>query len=90
MGTMSQLLKHTPMLKPADRGAEPIVWAATAPELENTPGALYMRHKRQTLKGAATNPELAAKVWAISENQTAIDPARSPIATLVTAKRARS
>jgi NAD(P)-dependent dehydrogenase (short-subunit alcohol dehydrogenase family) len=90
MASMSRVLKHTPMLKQADRGAEPIVWAATAPEVENTPGAVYMRHKQLRLKGAATDPALAAKVWAISEKQTGIDPARSPIATLPTASRAKS
>jgi hypothetical protein len=41
-----------------------------------------MRHKRQTLKGAATDPALAAKVWAISEKQTGLEPANSPMATL--------
>jgi retinol dehydrogenase 12 len=90
MGAMTGMLKHTPMFKPIDRSAEGIVWAATAPQLENTPGALYMRHKRLTLKGAATDPALAAKVWAISEKQTRIDPARSPIATLAAASRAKS
>jgi NAD(P)-dependent dehydrogenase (short-subunit alcohol dehydrogenase family) len=90
MGAMTGVMKHTPALKPADKGAEGIVWAATAPETQNTPGALYMRHKRQTLKGAAADPTLAATLWAISEKQTGIDPASSPIATLAAASRAKS
>jgi retinol dehydrogenase-14 len=73
MGALFSVLKHTPLLKPADQAAEGIVWAATAPELAGTPGAFYMRHKRQKLKGAATDPSLAAKVWAISEEQTGIE-----------------
>jgi hypothetical protein len=60
---MTRVMKHTPALKQADRGAEGIVWAATAPQLESTPGALYMRHTRLTLKGAAADPMLAAKLW---------------------------
>src|SRR5262249_2627941 len=53
MGVVFWALKHTPLLKRADQSAEGIVWAATAPELEATPGALYMRHKRLKLKGVA-------------------------------------
>jgi NAD(P)-dependent dehydrogenase (short-subunit alcohol dehydrogenase family) len=75
MGVVTRVLKHTPLLKPADQAAEGIVWAATAPELVG--GALYMRQKRLTLKGAAADPTLAAKVWAISEGQTGIDAGRT-------------
>jgi hypothetical protein len=46
------------------QAAEGIVWTATAPELAATPGAFYVRHERQKLKGAATDPVLTAKVWA--------------------------
>jgi hypothetical protein len=74
MGVVTGVLKHTPLLKAADRAAEGIVWAATAPELVSAPGALYMRRKRLTLKGAATDPVLAAKVWAISAKQTGMEP----------------
>jgi NAD(P)-dependent dehydrogenase (short-subunit alcohol dehydrogenase family) len=80
MGVTTRLLKHTPLLKSADEAADGIVWAATAPELVDTPGALYMRRKRLRLKGAATDPTLAARLWAISEKQTRIDPARPAVA----------
>jgi hypothetical protein len=45
-----------------------------APELASTPGALYLHRKRLTLKGAATDPVLAGKVWATSEKQTGMEP----------------
>jgi len=73
MGALTTVLKHTPLLKPADHAAEGIVWAATAPELVRTPGALYMHRKRLTPKGDATDPVLAAKVWATSEEQTGLE-----------------
>jgi NAD(P)-dependent dehydrogenase (short-subunit alcohol dehydrogenase family) len=79
MGVVTGLLKHTPLLKPPDQAAEGIVWAATAPELADTPGALYMHHKKLTLKGAAVDPALAARVWAISEQQTGIEPTHSDV-----------
>ena len=41
-----------------------------------------MRHKRLALKGAATDPALAAKVWAISEQQTGNEPAHSAVTTV--------
>jgi len=80
IGVLTTVLKHTPLLKPPDQAAESIVWAATAPELKEAPGAIYLRHKRLTPKGAATNPGLAAKLWIISEQQTGIDPAHSNVA----------
>jgi NAD(P)-dependent dehydrogenase (short-subunit alcohol dehydrogenase family) len=89
MGVVFSVLKRTPALKPAVQSAEGIVWAATAPALESTPGALYMRHKQLKLKGAAADPALAAKLWGVSEQQTGLEPARPDIAT-VSAPRARS
>jgi retinol dehydrogenase 14 len=88
MGAVFALMKHTPLLKAPDQAAEGIVWAATAPELAGTPGAFYMRHKRQKLKGAATDPTLAAKVWATSEKQTGIEPARPAGVAMAAARRA--
>jgi NAD(P)-dependent dehydrogenase (short-subunit alcohol dehydrogenase family) len=89
MGVVFSVLKHTPLLKPAAQTAEGIVWAATAPELAGTPGAFYMRHKRLKLKGAATDPTLAAKVWAIGEEQTGIEATRTAGAAVAAARGAR-
>jgi NAD(P)-dependent dehydrogenase (short-subunit alcohol dehydrogenase family) len=61
IGVVATILKHTPLLKQPDQAAESIVWAATAPELKANPGAVYLRHKRLTLKGAATDPSLAGQ-----------------------------
>jgi len=85
IGVLTTVLKHTPLLKPPEQAAESIAWAATAPELEATPGAVYLRHKRLTLKGAATNPALATELWAISETQTGIDPTHSNVAVAAAA-----
>jgi len=80
MGLATGVLKHTPLVKPADQAAGGIAWAAAAPELADNPGALYMRGKQLSLKGAANDQSLAAQVWSISEQQTGIDPARSAVA----------
>ncbi|MDQ6775632.1 MAG: SDR family NAD(P)-dependent oxidoreductase [Actinomycetota bacterium] len=87
MGVVTGVMKRTPVFKPADQAAEGIVWAATAPEPEITRGALYMRRKQLTLKGAATDPALASKVWSITEQQAGIDPARSAVAAVSAASR---
>jgi NAD(P)-dependent dehydrogenase (short-subunit alcohol dehydrogenase family) len=83
LGVVFGVLKHTPALKSPDHAAEGIVWAATAPEVVGTPGAFYMHRKRQTLKGAATDATLAARLWAISEKQTRVDPASSAVAAVM-------
>jgi NAD(P)-dependent dehydrogenase (short-subunit alcohol dehydrogenase family) len=82
MGLVTGALKRTPLVKPAGQAAKGIAWAATAPELAGNPGALYMRGKRLSLKGAANDQSLAARVWAISERQTGIDPARSAVSAV--------
>jgi retinol dehydrogenase 12 len=82
MGLVTGVLKHTPLLKTADQAAQGIVWAATAPELADHSGALYMRGKQLSLKGAANDQSLAAQVWSISEQQTGVDPARSAVAAV--------
>jgi NAD(P)-dependent dehydrogenase (short-subunit alcohol dehydrogenase family) len=82
LGVVLGAMQHTPMVKPADQAATGIAWAATAPEPASNPGALYMRRKQFSLKGAANDQSLAARVWTISEQQTGIDPARSAVAAV--------
>jgi NAD(P)-dependent dehydrogenase (short-subunit alcohol dehydrogenase family) len=86
MGLVTGVLKHTPLVKPAGQAAGGIAWAATAPEPANHSGALYLRRKHLSLKGAANDQTLAAQVWAISEQQTGVDPARSAVAALSAAR----
>jgi NAD(P)-dependent dehydrogenase (short-subunit alcohol dehydrogenase family) len=82
LGLVLGVMQHTPVVKPADQAARGIAWAATAPELAGNSGALYMRGKRLSLKGAAKDQSLAARVWRISEQQTGVDPARSAVAAV--------
>jgi NAD(P)-dependent dehydrogenase (short-subunit alcohol dehydrogenase family) len=79
MGLVLGVMQHTPMVRPADQAASGIAWAATAPELADNSGALYMRGKQLSLKGAANDQSLAARVWSISEQQTGVHPARSAV-----------
>jgi retinol dehydrogenase 12 len=87
LGALLGVMQHTPMFKPAGKAARGIAWAATAPAPAGHPGALYLRGKQLPLKGAATDPSLAAQIWSISEQQTGVDPARSAVAALSAAGR---
>jgi hypothetical protein len=82
LGLVLGVMKRTPVFKPAGQAAGGIAWAATAPELAGHSGALYMRGRQLSLKGAANDPSLAARVWSISEQQTGVDPARSAVAAV--------
>jgi len=82
MGLVTGVLKRTPLLKPPGQAAEWIVWAATAPELADNSGAVYLRRKQLSLTGAAHDKSLAERVWSISERQTGVDPARSAVAAV--------
>jgi NAD(P)-dependent dehydrogenase (short-subunit alcohol dehydrogenase family) len=90
MGLVLGVMQHTPMVKPADQAAQGIAWAVTAPELTDNSGALYMHRKRLSLKGAANDRSLAARIWKISEQQTGIDPAHSAVAAISAAGAAAS
>jgi len=90
MGVVTAVMKRSPVFKPADQAAQGIVWTAIAPELETASGALYMRRQRLTLKGSATDPALAARLWRVSEEQTGIDPASSAVAAVAAASGERS
>jgi NAD(P)-dependent dehydrogenase (short-subunit alcohol dehydrogenase family) len=80
LGVVFSVMKRTPATKPADQAAQGIAWAATAPELSENSSGLYMGGRQLALKGAATDPSLAAEIWKISEHQTGVDPARSAVA----------
>jgi hypothetical protein len=82
LGVVLGVMQRTPMFKPAGQAAEGIAWAATAPDLAAHSGALYLRGKQLSLKGAANDPSLAARVWSISEQQTGVGPARSAVAAV--------
>jgi len=85
LGLVLGAVQHMPMVKPADKAATGIAWAATAAEPAGHSGALYMRQKQLSLKGAAKDPSLAARVWTISEQQTGVDPAHSAVAAVAAA-----
>jgi NAD(P)-dependent dehydrogenase (short-subunit alcohol dehydrogenase family) len=87
LGVVLGVMQRTPMFKPAGQAAKGIAWAATAPGLAGNSGALYMRGKQLSLKGAAKDRSLAARVWRISEQQTGVDPARSAVAAVSAAGR---
>jgi NAD(P)-dependent dehydrogenase (short-subunit alcohol dehydrogenase family) len=87
LGLVLGAMQHTPMVKPAGQAAEGVAWAATAAEPAGNPGALYMRRKQLSLKGAAHDQSLAARIWNISEQQTGVDPASSAVAAISAAGR---
>ncbi|MBV9336506.1 MAG: SDR family NAD(P)-dependent oxidoreductase [Solirubrobacterales bacterium] len=82
MGVVTNVMKHTPIFRPADEAAEGIVWAATTPALNGGNGGLYMRRKHLKLKGAAVDESLAGVIWTISERQAGIDSERSSVAAV--------
>jgi NAD(P)-dependent dehydrogenase (short-subunit alcohol dehydrogenase family) len=88
MAVVTGIMRRTPIFRPADEAAQGIVWAATAPELSDASGRLYMRRKELKLKGAAADSALAETVWKLSEEQTGIDPEHSSVA--IVSGRSRS
>ncbi|HSW12581.1 MAG TPA: SDR family oxidoreductase [Solimonas sp.] len=58
------------MLTPA-QGADTAVWLATAPELAQTSGEYFIRRKRKAGSASSRDPELAQRLWLLSERAMA-------------------
>jgi NAD(P)-dependent dehydrogenase (short-subunit alcohol dehydrogenase family) len=59
----------------AEHGAAVLLWAATAPELASQSGKLYSAKQRElSLPARASDPELAARLWAASERALGLAP----------------
>ena len=56
-----------PFLLTPKQGAAPVVWAATAPELEGTTGRYFARMRETRSSGRSRDPELRKRLWRASE-----------------------
>ena len=66
LGFMFLFAKH-----PAE-GADPIVWAASAPGLANVTGGYFIGRAGRKLLRAASDPEAGARLWAMCEELTGL------------------
>jgi NAD(P)-dependent dehydrogenase (short-subunit alcohol dehydrogenase family) len=53
--------------KMPEQGADTLVWLATAPEVAGTTGQYFEKRKAMPLSRAAADPELAVRMWRVSE-----------------------
>jgi daunorubicin C-13 ketoreductase len=58
--------KITPFLTTPERGADTLVWLATAPESEITQGGFYTKRRLTQPSGYVADPGLAARLWEAS------------------------
>ena len=55
-----------------ERGAETLVWLADSPQVEHTSGAYFFDKRQIRPSVAARDPEIAGRLWEVSEQQTAL------------------
>ena len=60
-------MKHSPLLRGPDKGAETLVWLATADPARLVNGGYYYDMKPRRATAKATDPALAAALWKASE-----------------------
>jgi NAD(P)-dependent dehydrogenase (short-subunit alcohol dehydrogenase family) len=53
----------TPFLLKPEKGADTLVWLATAPTNEIRPGGYYVKRQLRQPEGSAADPQLAARLW---------------------------
>ncbi len=64
----------TPFMASPAKGAETLVWAATAPELEQVSGAYLKKRKQSSSSTGSRDPELATRLWDVTERLVAAAP----------------
>jgi len=66
-----------PFLRSPERGARSLVWLATAPQARPLDGEYIRDEKTRTPSARATDPTLAAELWAKSTELAQLDPTQS-------------
>ena len=62
-----------PFMSTPERGAETVVWAASAPELAETNGEYLKRRKTAHSAARAKDPELGQRLWHVSSKLTGLE-----------------
>jgi hypothetical protein len=68
-------MKRTPVFGSPEKGAQTLVYAATAPELEGVSGRFLFKSKEHETKPISHDREVAARLWSISEQLCGLIPA---------------
>ena len=74
-GLFPRVMKRLPVFGSAEKGAETLVYAATAPELDGVSGRFYFKSKEYQTKSITHDREVAARLWQLSEQLCGLVPA---------------
>ncbi len=78
-GLFPKVMKRMPFFARPEKAARTLVYAASALELDGVSGRFYFRCKERQLKPIARDADVAARLWAISEELCGIDSATSSV-----------
>ncbi|MEU7181099.1 MULTISPECIES: SDR family NAD(P)-dependent oxidoreductase [Streptomyces] len=70
----SSYFRYNPFLRSASRGADTLVWLASAPARDLVPGGYYADRKLREISGATGDSDLAMAVWDASATAVGISP----------------
>jgi len=60
---MSPFFKWNPLIATPEKGADTLVWLASAPATDIQPGGYYVKRKAKNPASHAADPQLAARLW---------------------------
>jgi retinol dehydrogenase 14 len=66
-GLFPTVMKRLPMFSSPEKGAQTLVYAATAPELDGVSGRFFFKSKEYRTKPITHDREVAARLWHLSE-----------------------
>ena len=74
-GLFTKAMKRMPMFGSPEKGAQTLVYAATAPELGGASGRFFFKSKEYDTKPITHDGELAVRLWRVSEQLCGLVPA---------------
>jgi NAD(P)-dependent dehydrogenase (short-subunit alcohol dehydrogenase family) len=74
-GAFPKIMKRLPVFAPPERGAQTLVYAATAPELDGVSGRFFFKSAEYETKPVTHDLDAAARLWDISEQLCGLVPA---------------
>ena len=73
-GLFPRFIKRIPfLLVPPEKGARTSIYAASAPELAGISGRFYLRGRERRTRKITYNPDLAARLWTVSEKLVGLE-----------------
>jgi NAD(P)-dependent dehydrogenase (short-subunit alcohol dehydrogenase family) len=78
VGVLLRTMKRLPIFGPPEKGARTLVYAASDPALDGVTGKFFYKLREEKTKPITHDPEVAERLWSVSEDLCGLAAAASP------------